>query len=65
MSDLNGSDVIAVSGNAGVKVPNVDNLLSSHGQKFYPTTSVDERALNLSFKQIATCTWICDKHILL
>ena len=50
-----------------MKVPVVDDVLSSHKQESYPTTSLDENSiefLSLNFKQIATFTWICDKHIL-
>ena len=34
---------VAVSGNPGVKVPVVDDVLSSHEQETYPTTSLDEK----------------------
>ena len=47
MTDLNNfryQHFVAVSGNPGVKVPVVDNMLSSHEQKIYPTTSVDENS---------------------
>ena len=56
---------VAVSGNPGVKVPIVDDVLSPHEQKFYPLHPLKETALSLNFKQIATFTRICDKHILL
>ena len=32
---------VAVSGNLGGKVPNVEDVLSSHAQQIYPTTSLD------------------------
>ena len=32
---------VAFSGNTGTKIPVVDNVLSSHDQEFYPTTSLD------------------------
>ena len=36
---------VAVSGNPGVKVPVVDDVLSSHEQEIYPTTSLDENSI--------------------
>ena len=57
--------VVAVSENFYVKIPVVDNVLFSHEQGFYPTTSLMKTALSLNFKQIATFTWICDKRTLL
>ena len=36
---------VAVSGNLGGKVPVVDVVLSSHEQKIYPTTSLDENCI--------------------
>ena len=48
-----------------MKDPVVDNVLSSHEQEIYPTTSLDENRIEIEFKQIATFTWICDKRILL
>ena len=38
---------VAVSGNLGGKVPVVDDVLSSHEQKIYPTTSLDENCIEL------------------
>ena len=55
----------AVSGNPGVTVPVVDDVLSSLEQQIYPLHPLMKTALRLNFKQIATFTWICDKHILL
>ena len=40
---------VAVSGNPGVKVPVVDNVLSSHEQELYPTTSLDENSIEFEF----------------
>ena len=36
---------MAVSGNLGEKVPIVDDVLSSHEQEIYPTTSLDENCI--------------------
>ena len=36
---------MAVSGNLGGKVPIVDDVLSSHEQEIYPTTSLDENCI--------------------
>ena len=41
---------VAVSGNPGVKVPVVDDVLSSHEQETYPTTSVDESSIEFEFQ---------------
>ena len=41
---------VAVSGNPGVKVPIVDNVLSSHEQKIYPTTSLDENSIGFEIQ---------------
>ena len=41
---------VAVSGNLGGKVPIVDNLLSSHEQEIYPTTSLDENCIEFEFQ---------------
>ena len=41
---------VAVSGNLGVKVPVVDDVLSSHEQQFYPTTSLDENSIEFEFQ---------------
>ena len=41
---------MAVSGNLGGKVPVVDNVLSSHEQQIYPTTSVDEKSIEFEFQ---------------
>ena len=53
MRDLNNfryQPFVAVSGNPGVKVPVVDNVLSSHEQEKYPTTSLDENSIELEFQ---------------
>ena len=41
---------VAVSGNLGGKVPIVDDVLSSHEQKIYPTTSLDENCIEFEFQ---------------
>ena len=41
---------VAVSGNLGGKVPIVDNVLSSHEQEIYPTTSLDENCIEFEFQ---------------
>ena len=41
---------VAVSGNPGVKVPVVDDLLSSHEHESYPTTSLDENSTEFDFQ---------------
>ena len=41
---------VAVSGNLGGKVPVVDDVLSSHEQEIYPTTSIDENCIEIKFQ---------------
>ena len=41
---------VAVSVNLGGKVPVVDDVLSSHGQQIYPTTSLDENSIEFEFQ---------------
>ena len=41
---------VAVSGNFGGKVPVVDDVLSSHEQEIYPTTSLDENCIEFEFQ---------------
>ena len=41
---------MAVSGNLGGKVPIVDDVLSSHEQEIYPTTSLDENCIEFEFQ---------------
>ena len=41
---------VAVSGNLGGKVPVVDDVLSSHEQENYPTTSLDENCIEFEFQ---------------
>ncbi len=41
---------LAVPGNRGVKVPVVDDVLSSHEQEIYATTSLDENSIEFGFQ---------------
>ena len=41
---------MAVSGNPGVKVPVVNDVLSSHEKQIYPTTSFDENSIEFEFQ---------------
>ena len=41
---------VAVPGNLGGKVPIVDDVLSSHEQETYPTTSLDENCIEFEFQ---------------
>ena len=41
---------LAVSGTLGGKVPIVDDVLSSHEQEVYPTTSLDENCIEFDFQ---------------
>ena len=41
---------VAVSGNLGGKVPIVDDVLFSHEQEIYPTTSLDENCIEFEFQ---------------
>ena len=41
---------MAVSGSLGGKVPVVDDVLSSHEQETYPTTSLDENCIEFEFQ---------------
>ena len=41
---------VAVSGSLGGKVPVVDDVLSSHEQEIYPTTSLDENCIEFEFQ---------------
>ena len=53
MTGLNNSryqTLVAVSRNPGVKVPVVDNVLSSHKQAFYSFTSPDENSTEFEFQ---------------
>ena len=55
MTDLNNfryQIFVAFSGNPGVKVPVVDDVLSSHEQEIYPTTSLDENSIEFEFPTV-------------
>ena len=41
---------VAVSGNPGVKVPVVEDVLFSQEQENYPTTSLDENSIEFEFQ---------------
>ena len=41
---------VAVSGNLGGKVQIVDDVLPSHEQEIYPTTSLDENCIEFEFQ---------------
>ena len=41
---------VAASGNLGRKVPIVDDVLSSHEQEIYPTTSLDESCIEFELQ---------------
>ena len=43
---------VALSGNLGGKVPIVDDVLSSHEQEIYPTTSIDENCIAFEFQTV-------------
>ena len=42
--------IVAVSGNLGRKVPIVDDVLTSHEEEIYPTTSLDENCKEFEFQ---------------
>ena len=53
MTELNNfryQPFIAVSGNPGVKVPVLDDVLSTHEQETYPTTSLDKNSIEFVFQ---------------
>ena len=53
MTDLNNfryQHLVAVSGNAGVTVPVLDEVLSSHKLEDYPTTSPNSNSIELEFQ---------------
>ena len=41
---------VEVSGSPGVEFQVVDNVLSSHEQEIYPTTSLDENSIDFEFQ---------------
>ena len=46
---------LTVSGNLGGKVPVVNDVLSSHKQEIYPTTSLDENCIVFEFQTDRNC----------
>ena len=46
---------VAISENFGGKVLVVDNILSSHEQKIYPNTSLDENRIEFEFRRYRNC----------
>ena len=53
MTDLNNfryQPFVSVSGNPCVKVPAVDDVLSSHEQEIYPTISLDEHSIQFEIQ---------------
>ena len=46
---------VAVSGNLGGKVPIVDDVLSSHEQENYSTTSLDENCIEFELQTDRNC----------
>ena len=41
---------VVVSGSVGGRVPVVDDVLASHEQQIYPTTSLDENSIEFEFQ---------------
>ena len=48
-----------------MKVPVVDNVLSSHEHEIYPTTSLDENSIEFEFQTDRNVYVDLQKHILL
>ncbi len=46
---------VAVSGSLGGKVPNLNDVLSSHEHEIYPTTSLDEKCIEFEFQTDRNC----------
>ena len=49
-SNFRSQTFVAVSGNLGGKVPVVDDVLSSHEQKIYTNTALDENCIEFDFQ---------------
>ena len=49
-SNIRNQPLVAVSGSLGEKVPVVDDVLSSHEQQIYPTTSLNENCIEFEFQ---------------
>ena len=54
----------AVSGSLGRKVPLVDDVLSSHEQNIYPTTSLEENCMEFKFQPYRNY-YVCFRHMYL
>ena len=68
MTDLNNfryQPFVAVSGNPSVKVPVVDDVLSSHEQEIYPTPFLHENSIEFEFQTDPNVYVDLRKHILL
>ena len=50
LSNFRHQTFVAVSGNLGRKVPAVNDVVSSHEQEIYPTTSLDENCIEFEFQ---------------
>ena len=50
LSNFRYQPFVAVFGKLGGKVPVVDDVLSSHEQEIYPTTSLDEKSIEFEFQ---------------
>ena len=50
LKDFRYQPFVAVSGNPGAKVPLVDDVMSSHEQESYPTTSLRENSIEFEFQ---------------
>ena len=46
---------LAVSGSLGRKVPEVDDVLSSHEEETHPLTSLDGRCIEFEFQTVRNC----------
>ena len=55
LSNFRYQPLVAVSGNLGGKFPVVDDVLSSHEQEIYPTTSLDENSIEFEFETDRNC----------
>ena len=49
-SDFRYQPFVALSGNLGGKVPVVDEVLFSHEQEIYPTTSIGDNCMKCEFQ---------------
>ena len=56
---------VAVSGNLGGKVPVVYDVLSSHKQEIYRTTSLDKNCIEFEFQRIGTSVDLRQTYLVL